>query len=100
LFLATVLPQIIVARNPIKRWKVSVLSEAGVASVAGSIRADAASFALASNITLRTVLEEVAWSRSTTLFIHYVWLLPPEVLAHVANNHARKVQDAVLNVLN
>jgi hypothetical protein len=100
LFLTTVLPQTIAARNTIKRWIVSVLSEAGVEGSAGSTRAAAASFALASNITLSTVLEAADWSRSSTLFRHYVRLLPPEVLAHVAQNPARNVQDAVLNILN
>jgi hypothetical protein len=51
LFLTTVVPQRIAARNTIKRWVVSVLSEAGVEGSAGSTRAAAASFALASNIT-------------------------------------------------
>jgi hypothetical protein len=100
LFLTTVLPQGIAARNTIKRWIISVLSEAGVEGSAGSTRAAAASYALASNITLRSVLEAADWSRGTTLFRHYVRLLPPEVLAHVAQDPARNVQDAVLDVLN
>ena len=100
LFLTTVLPQKIAARNTIKRWIISVLSEAGVEGSAGSTRAAAASFALASNISLNTVLEAADWSRSTTLFRHYVRLLPPEVLAHVSANTGRNVQDAVLDILN
>jgi hypothetical protein len=67
---------------------------------AGSTRAAAASFALASNITLGVVLEAADWSRCSTLFRHYVRLLPPEVLAHVAQDPERNVQDAVLNILN
>jgi hypothetical protein len=100
LFLTTVLPQGIAARGTIKRWIVSVLSEAGVEGSAGSTRAAAASFALASNVSLSTVLEAADWSRSTTMFRHYVRLLPPEVLAHVASNPARNVQDAALDILN
>jgi hypothetical protein len=99
LLLTTVLPQRITARNTIRRWVVSVLSSAGVEGLAGSTRAAAASFALASNITLSTVLEAADWSTSTTMLRHYVRLLPPEVLAHVAQNPARNVQDAVLNIL-
>jgi hypothetical protein len=100
LFLTTVLPQRVASRNTIKRWVVSVLSEAGVEGSAGSTRAAAASYALASNISLSAVLEAADWSRSTTLFRHYVRLLPAEVLAHVARDPARNVQDAVLDTLN
>jgi hypothetical protein len=100
LFLTMVLSQRIMARNTIKRWIVSFLSDAGVAGLAGSTRAAAASFALTSNITLKTVTEAADWSRSTTLFRHYIQLLPPEVLAHVAQYPARNVQDAMVNILN
>jgi hypothetical protein len=99
LFLTTVLPQKIAARNTIKRWIVSVLSAAGVEGSAGSTRAAAASFALAGHVTLNTVLDAADWTRSTTLFRHYVRLLPAELLAHVAGRPARNVQDAVLNLL-
>jgi hypothetical protein len=100
LFLITVLPQSIAARGTIKRWIISVLSEAGVEGSAGSTRAAAASFSLARNIALSTMLEAADWSRSKTLFRHYVHLLPPVLLAHIASNPPGNVQDAVLDTLN
>ena len=100
LLLTTVIPQTVAAKNTVKHWIISVLSEAGVEGSAGSTRAAAASLSLASNISLSTVLEAVDWSRSTTLFRHYVHLLPASLLAHVASRPARNVQDAVLDALN
>ena len=100
LFLTTVIPQTVAARNTIRSWIISVLKAAGVQGSAGSTRAAAASFALAGNVSLASVLEAADWSRSTTLFRHYVRLLPQEVLAHVASRPPRNVQDAVLDILN
>jgi hypothetical protein len=100
LFLTTTVPYGPAAKGTIKRWVLSVLSEAGVQGTPGSTRAAAASYSLARNISLNTVMDAADWSRSTTLFRHYMRLLPAEVLAHVASRSARNVQDAVLDTLN
>jgi hypothetical protein len=100
LFLTTTLPQKSAAKSTIKTWILSVLREAGVQGTPGSTRAAATSFSLARNISLNTVMNAADWSRSTTLFRHYMRLLPAEVLAHVASRSARNVQDAVLDSLN
>jgi hypothetical protein len=99
LFLTTTPPFGAAAKGTIKRWILSVLSQAGVQGTPGSTRAAAASYSLARNISLKTVMDAADWSRSSTLFRHYMRLLPPEVLAHVARASARNVQDAVLDTL-
>ena len=100
LFLTTTPPFGAAAKGTIKRWILSILTDAGVQGTPGSTRAAAASYSLARNISLKTVMDAADWSRSTTLFRHYIRLLPPEVLAHVARRSAANVQDAVLDVLN
>ena len=66
----------------------------------GSTRAAATSYSLAHNISLNTVMDVADWSRSMTMFRHYMHLLPAEVLAHIASRSSRNVQDAVLDMLN
>ena len=100
LFLTTTVPYGAAAKGTIKRWILSVLSEAGVQGTPGSTRAAAASYSLARNISLNTVMDAADWSRSSTLFRHYMRLLPAEVLAHVARRSAGLVQNAVLDTLN
>jgi hypothetical protein len=100
LFLTTTLPQTSAAKATIKRWILHVLREAGVQGTPGCTRAAATSFSLARNVSLNTVMNAADWSRSTTLFRHYLRLLPAEVLAHVASTSAANVQDAVLDTLN
>ena len=73
--------------------------EAGDQGTPGSTRAEATSFSLARNISLNSVMNAADWSRSTTLFRHYMRLLPAEVLANIASRSAANVQDAVLAVL-
>ena len=100
LFLTTTLPRKSAAKGTIKRWILHVLREAGVQGTPGSTRAAATSFSLARNISLNTVMNAADWSRSTTMFRHYMRLLPAEVLARVASASAANVQDAVLDTLN
>ena len=76
-----------------------ILRGAGIQASPGSTRAAAASFALARNISLQSIMESADWSRSRTLFRHYVRLLPVEVLAHIASKEAGNVQSAVLEAL-
>jgi hypothetical protein len=99
LFLTTTLPPRSAAKGTIKRWILHVLREAGVQGTPGSTRAAATSFALARNISLNTVMNAADWARSTTMFRHYMRLLPAEVLARVASSAAANVQDAVLDAL-
>jgi len=102
LFLTTTVPYGPAAKGTIKRWVLSILSEAGVQGTPGSTRAAAASYSLARNISLNTVMDAADWSRSATMFRHYMRLLPAEVLAHIASRvlrPARNVQDAVLDTL-
>jgi hypothetical protein len=99
LFLTTTPPFGAAAKGTIKRWILSVLNQAGVDGTPGSTRAAAASYSLARNISLKTVMDAADWTRSATLFRHYMRLLPAEVLAHVASASARNVQDAVLDAL-
>ena len=100
LFLTTTLPQKSAAKATIKRWILLVLQTAGVQGSPGSTRAAATSFSLARNISLNTVMNAADWSRSTTMFRHYLRLLSAEVLANVARTTAANVQDAVLDTLN
>ena len=99
LFLTTTPPFRKAAKATVKRWIISVLQGAGVHASPGSTRAVAASFALAMNVFLHSIMESADWSRSKTVFRHYVRLLPVEVLTHIASRTSGNVQDAVLGVL-
>ena len=98
LFLTVIPPYKKAAKATIKRWVLQILKAAGIESSPGSTRAAAASFALARNISLKTIMESADWSQSTTLFRHYIRLLPPEVLSQIARQSSRNVQAAVLDL--
>ena len=76
-----------------------ILRGSGIEATPGSTRAAATSYALARNISLQSIMESADWSRSRTLFRHYVRLLPTEVLAHIASTEAGGVQSAVLDAI-
>ena len=99
LFLTSTSPFHPAAKATIKRWILLILQAAGVQASPGSTRAAAASFALARNISLQAVMTSADWSRTTTVFRHYVRLLPREVLAHIAQSTSGNVQAAVLDTL-
>lgn len=99
LFLSTIPPYKAAAKATIKRWILAVLREAGLEGTAGSTRAAAASYSLARNVSMQTIMESADWSRSSTMFRHYVRLLPAEVLAHIARRSADNVQAAVLQAI-
>ena len=99
LFLTLIPPHKGAAKATIKRWILLLLKAAGIECSPGSTRAAAASYALAGNISLNTIMQSADWSRSTTLFRHYIRLLPPEVLSHIARQSSRSVQTAVLDCL-
>ena len=99
LFLTATTPHHKAAKAIVKRWILSILQGAGVQASPGSTRAAAASFALARNISLQTIMESAGWSRSKTVFRHYIRLLQTEVLTHIANRSSQNVQSAVLDTL-
>ena len=98
LFLTTTSPFHKAAKPTIKRWIIMILQGAGVRATPGSTRAAATSFALARNVSLQTIMESADWSRSKTLFRHYIRLLPTEVLTYIARDPG-SVQSAVLGTL-
>lgn len=99
LFLSTLPPYKQAAKATIKRWVVSILQGAGVEGTPGSTRAAAASYAVARNVSLQTVMEAADWSRTSTVFRHYLRLLPPGVLALIARRSSANVQAGVLDTL-
>ena len=99
LFLTSTTPHHRAAKATVKRWILSILQGAGVQASPGSTRAAAASFALARNISLQSIMESADWSRSKTVFRHYVRLLPAEVLSHIARTTSGNIQEAVLDTL-
>ena len=99
LFLTTTPPFRKAAKATIKRWIIMLLRAAGVQASPGSTRAAAASFALARNVSLQSIMESADWSRSKTVFRHYIRLLSPDILAHIARKESGNVQAAVLSTL-
>jgi hypothetical protein len=99
LFLTIIPPHKTAAKATIKRWVLQILREAGINSSPGSTRAAAASYALARNISLNAIMGAADWSQSTTMFKHYIRLLPQEVLSQIARQSSRNVQTAVLDSL-
>ena len=77
LFLTLIPPHKGAAKATIKRWILLLLKAAGIECSPGSTRAAAASYALAGNISLNTIMQSADWSRSTTLFRLSIRLLPP-----------------------
>jgi hypothetical protein len=99
LFLTTIPPFTKAAKATIKRWIILILNAAGVQASPGSTRAAAASLSLARNISIQTIMEAADWSRSTTMFRHYIRLLPSEVLLKIARSQSGNVQSSILDSL-
>lgn len=84
LFLGLTVPHAPASVACLRRWVVEMLTQAGVEGSAGSTRAAAASFALATRVPLSTILESGDWSTAKNVYQHYTRQLPPEILNRLA----------------
>jgi hypothetical protein len=59
------------------------LRDADIRATPGSTRAAAASYAVATQVPLKSILQKGDWARASTLFGFYVRSLPAETLTRI-----------------
>ena len=80
LLLTCVSPFRVAARATVARWLLNILKEAGTGDTAGSTRAAAATWAMARDVSMETIMTAADWTCARTMRAHYLRLLPREAL--------------------